>query len=91
MCSSVFHAGCLDFDTSSLDLIIAVFESVPWTCSDCLELARNSRAKGKCGCVKQNRDVQMIKSQFDKELEDMRARMKSLEDTVSKLMTVMQL
>ena len=60
----------------------------PWTCGDCLELARNSRAKGKCGIVKQNRNVQMIKSQFDKELEDMRARMKSLEDTVSKLMSV---
>ena len=47
VCSSSFHGDCLDFDPSTIDLIHAVFDSVPWVCNECQDLARSARNKGK--------------------------------------------
>ena len=82
VCQFSFHGDCLDFDSTSLDLIHAVFESVPWVCNACQELAKNARKKekqlskdSKAAAVEVS--ASDIKSLFD--------RISSLEKTVTDL------
>ena len=35
--SRMANVSCLDLDESSLDLIVAVFKSMPWTCNEYLD------------------------------------------------------
>ena len=77
ICSSCFHGDCLDFDPSTIDLIHAVFDSVPWVCDECKDLARNARNKGKNSLKSKPNAVT--------ELDAVNARLVVLEQTVQKL------
>ena len=77
VCSSSFHRDCLDFDPSTIELIHAVFDSVPWVCNECQDLARSARNKGK--------NVLKTKSNAASDLDAVNARLAILELTIQSL------
>ena len=84
VCCECFHGSCLNFDQSSLSLIAAVFQDIPWSCDPCLETARRSKLKGKSKItnVEHSSNVAM-----ESEIESLRKRVASLEDTVNCLLS----
>jgi len=84
ICDTVFHESCLNFDQSSLELISAVIEDIPWSCDSCLQSARKSRSKGKTP-LKSVGPAVAVKT----EVEQLRDRVAVLEETVNRLASIL--
>ena len=84
ICDISFHGSCLNFDQSSIELISAVIEDIPWSCDSCLQSARNSRLKGKTP-LKSAGPAVAVKT----EVEQLRDRVAVLEETVNRLVSIL--
>ena len=90
VCKKPYHGKCLDFEDSSLYLIKAVFESITWTCNYCQFNAKTILTKGKASIQpqklsKQNQITQTKLESLVNEVEQLRARISTLESLISGL------
>ena len=84
ICDIGFHGSCLNFDQSSLELISAVIEDIPWSCNSCLQTTRNSRLKGKTPLKSAGSAVAV-----ETEVGQLRDRVAVLEETVNRLASIL--